>query len=110
MEKGYDGGCPACVNASNCTNFNLFLSRSAGIVIGKRSLELIKRTDKYRHNMVSVDTTINTTTDENIVKSRKDLTPRRMKRHVALQNAKEMGSVSERQYVVGRVSWPLDHC
>ena len=29
-DKGYDGGCPECLQNSNCIKFNMHLSRSAG--------------------------------------------------------------------------------
>ena len=104
---GYDYGCPACLHASSCIKFNMFLSRSAAIVIGKRMLERLQRTDEYRRSCSErVDkcpvSPMDTTEEE------KDTTPRRKSRQRAMEKAKEMQSARDRQYVVGRPSWALD--
>jgi ATP-dependent helicase YprA (DUF1998 family) len=97
IEWEYDGGCPSCFHASNCTKFNTQLSRSSAIVIGKRTLELIKLTKMYLNNAGS-----------DASERKDDTTPRRKARDVALQKAKEMQNASERQFVIGRPTWPLD--
>jgi DEAD/DEAH box helicase domain-containing protein len=100
----YDGGCPACIHASQCLKFNAHLSRSAAIVICERMLHRIKTTDLYKQN-TDMDT------EESSVSSGKvqvDTTPRRKARQKAMQKAKELSSARDRQFVVGRPSWPLD--
>lgn len=97
----YDGGCPACLHAANCMKFNLNMSRSAAIVIAKRTLQIIRRTEMYQQaagHDVHVQAQENTTNDT---------TPRRKRRNRSLQKAKEMHGARERQFVIGRPSWPL---
>lgn len=98
-DSGYDGGCPACIHASNCIKFNMHLSRSAGAVIGKRMLQRIQQTKLYRQRT-------NKNAEDKAVSS--ENTPRRKARETALRDAKEMRPARERQFVVGRPSWPLD--
>ena len=102
-DSSYDGGCPACIHASQCLKFNAHLSRSAAITIGERMLERIKSTDLYKSTS-ALDT------EEAFLhmKDEVDTTPRRQARHQAMQHAKELNSARDRQYVVGRVAWPLD--
>ncbi|KAL9183498.1 hypothetical protein ACHAXT_004354 [Thalassiosira profunda] len=40
--KGYDGGCPACLQSVMCDNFHQDLSRSTGIQIGKYLIERLQ--------------------------------------------------------------------
>jgi DEAD/DEAH box helicase domain-containing protein len=111
LDSGYDGGCPACLHASSCTKFNMHLSRSAGAVIGKRIIQRIQETDLYKQFASTV-------TDESSAQEgdgqphstqpEKPMTPRRKARSKALRSAKEMRSARDRQFVVGRPSWPLD--
>jgi DEAD/DEAH box helicase domain-containing protein len=100
-DEGYDSGCPACLHASNCMKFNTHLSRSAGAKIGRRLLSRIQETEQYRQNEGS------TKEGERCVQK---LTPRRDARRKAVNSAKELHGARERQFVVGRVSWPLDAC
>jgi DEAD/DEAH box helicase domain-containing protein len=100
-DKTYDGGCPACLHASNCIKFNMSLSRSAAIVIGKHMLERIQSTDFYRRNADAAKSLGRTTCEAGA-------SPRRIARKKALDKAKEMQSSKDRHFVVGRVSWPLD--
>ena len=102
LDTDYDGGCPSCLHASNCLKFNTRLSRTAALVIGKRTLELIQRTDLYKKNLASVTTPTGRC-------SNVDITPRRKARERALTNAKELLSASQRQFVIGRPSWPTDN-
>jgi ATP-dependent helicase YprA (DUF1998 family) len=97
----YDGGCPACIQASNCLNFNLQLSRNAGVVIGRHLLARLKQ-------ISSCDTNKTTSSDgiEEIIQQ-KDSTPRRKARERGLRKAKEMHAARNRQFVVGRPAWPL---
>lgn len=104
IETDYDGGCPACLHAANCMKFNLNMSRSAAIVIAKRTIQMIKRTEAYKCSGLE-------SIGPDIMKSQqvdaKDTTPRRKSRNRALQKAKDMEGASERQFVIGRPSWPL---
>jgi DEAD/DEAH box helicase domain-containing protein len=99
--KGYDSGCPACLHASNCLKFNMHLSRSAGAKIGRQLLSRIQETELYR---------INERSTQQGKGSAEQLTPRREARRKAVNSAKELHGARERQFVVGRVSWPLDEC
>lgn len=103
LDSRYDGGCPACLHASNCLKFNQHLSRSAAIVIAERMLVRVKATDLYQQN-AAINHDEHLTKKENSV----DTTPRRKARRTAMQNAKEMHSARGRQFVVSRPSWPLD--
>jgi DEAD/DEAH box helicase domain-containing protein len=96
---GYDSGCPACLHASSCMKFNMHLSRSAGAKIGRRVLSRIQESQPFLDFLAS-------TTDG--AAHITQLTPRREARKRAVKNAKELHPASERQFVVGRVSWPLD--
>jgi ATP-dependent helicase YprA (DUF1998 family) len=110
-ESGYDGGCPACLHASNCIKFNMHLSRSAGAVIGKRIIQRIQETDLYKQFANAASDEASAKGDEgqpHSTQSEKPITPRRKARSKALQSAKEMRSARDRQFVVGRPSWPLD--
>lgn len=98
---GYDSGCPACLHASSCINFNMHLSRLTAISIGKRMLERIKQTGEYKRRAAEIENDCN-----EVVKS-KESTPRRNAREKAMQKAKEMSFARDRQYVVGRPSWPM---
>jgi ATP-dependent helicase YprA (DUF1998 family) len=104
----YDGGCPGCIQAHNCLQFNMHLSRTAAIVIGKRMLERIKRTELYRMNAAAA-TTIASDADgaKTSNTTAMDTTPRRQSRQKKLRRAKEIPSMN-RSYVVGRTSWPTD--
>lgn len=96
-DEGYEGGCPACIHASQCLKFNMNLSRSAAIVIGKRMLERIKSTDLYTNNEKMW-----LETKQPPHSPSRDLTPRRKARYNALKKAKEIKMAQSRQYVVGR--------
>jgi DEAD/DEAH box helicase domain-containing protein len=98
---GYDSGCPACLHASNCMKFNMHLSRSAGAKIGRRILSRLQESQPFLDFVES---------SMNGAASKKQLTPRREARRRAVKKAKELHSANERQFVVGRVSWPLDAC
>jgi DEAD/DEAH box helicase domain-containing protein len=103
VDSRYDGGCPACLHASNCLKFNMHMSRSAAVVIGERMLERIKSTDFYKQNAaIGQDEPAKRKVDS------LDTTPRRKARRRAMEQAKEMHSARQRQFVVGRPSWPLD--
>lgn len=101
-DVSYDGGCPACLHAPHCINFNTHLSRNAGAIIGKNLLERIKTTDKYKTNTMQTSGT----DAHGLDMDANDATPRRKAREKGLRMA--MRPVRSRQFVVGRPSWPLD--
>ena len=103
-DSHYDGGCPACLHASQCSKFNTHLSRSAAIVIGERMIDRIKETVLYKGFNDRINYTDNASFDKNGL----DTTPRREARQKAMRKAKEMQSSRDRQFVVARPSWPLD--
>ncbi|GKY92132.1 hypothetical protein MPSEU_000184600 [Mayamaea pseudoterrestris] len=97
-DKSYDGGCPACLQSSKCLNFNLRLSRNAGASIGRHLLSRIRQvsTGLARDDQAVIATN-----------AAKELSPRRLARERGIRKAKEMRAAQERQFVVGRPSWPL---
>jgi ATP-dependent helicase YprA (DUF1998 family) len=99
----YDGGCPACIQASNCLNFNLHLSRNAGVVIGRHLLARLKQIPVSSCDIS--ETTFSDSIEE--INQQKDTTPRRKTRERGLRKAKEMHAARHRQFVVGRPAWPL---
>jgi DEAD/DEAH box helicase domain-containing protein len=104
-DEGYEGGCPACLHASQCSKFNMNLSRSAAIVVGQRMLDRIKRTTLYRINEKAW-----LETKQLPPSPSRNLTPRRKAQRQAMKNAKEMRGARDRQFVVGRPSWPEGGC
>jgi DEAD/DEAH box helicase domain-containing protein len=100
-DEGYEGGCPACLHAPQCLKFNTNLSRSAAIVVGQRMMDRIKLTTLYRANEKAW------LENKQLPPSpSRNLTPRRKARRQAMKNAKEMRGARDRQFVVGRPSWP----
>jgi DEAD/DEAH box helicase domain-containing protein len=107
-DSRYDGGCPACLHASQCSKFNTHLSRSAAIVVGERMIGRIKETSMYNSGNSQI---FDGSHDSDSVSRKKpslDSTPRRKAREQAMKKAKEMHSSRDRQYVISRPSWPLD--
>lgn len=102
-DTSYDGGCPACLHASECLKFNMQLSKSAGIVVGKRMLDRLQRTIPYKEN-----TRLAFVGQEAPLSPALHLTPRRT-RERAIQQAKELSNARTRQYMVGRPSWPFEN-
>jgi DEAD/DEAH box helicase domain-containing protein len=99
-DQGYEGGCPACLHASQCLKFNMNLSRSGAIVIGKRLLERIKTTELYKKNELFWRQSKRLPPSPS-----RDLTPRRKARREAVKRAKEMRNSQSRQFVIGRPSF-----
>lgn len=93
VEATYDGGCPECLHDANCIRFNMNLSRSAAIVVGKWIQERIEKTEAYK----AVDSSTTASHDDSG-------TPQKARAH-ALKAAKVQNTM---QVVVGRPSWPLD--
>jgi len=113
-DRGYEGGCPACLQAGECIKFNDFLSKSSGLVIGKHMLKRLKETDAYKENsrkvkdMVRVSDDGENRTDSSIPALKDVCSPRRKKRERAMRQAQGKVSKQDRQVVVGRPSWPMD--
>ena len=105
-DTNFDGGCPACLHASECLKFNMQLSKSAGIIVGKRMLERLERTDLFKENAKLAHLAGDTEGPSSPLAL--NLTPRRQARHQALRRAKELLPARNRQYMVGRVSWPME--
>jgi DEAD/DEAH box helicase domain-containing protein len=99
VDPSYDAGCPACLHSSNCIKFNMHLSKSAAIIVGKHMLDRLQSTERYKRNAESCD---------NIVNDSVISTPRRKARKKAMRKAMEMHSARDRQFVVARAPWPLD--
>lgn len=95
-----DLGCPACIQSGQCLKFNQFLSRSSGLVIGRRMLKRLHQSDLYK------DTATPKTLERN--QPMEDSTPRKKARAQALRHAKDMAAAKERLFVVGRPSWPTE--
>ena len=98
-DEGYDGGCLACIHASECLKFNTHLSRTSGVIVGKYMKEKLEQTNIFK----SVEK--GAVTEEARVFS-----PRRKARERAMEDAKDMISSrgDSRQYVIARPSWPMD--
>jgi hypothetical protein len=62
-------------------------------------LKLVKRTDAYQKKLVLQES-------EDVTK---DCTPRRKARQRAMNIAKDLIPASQRQFIVGRPSWPTDN-
>ncbi|CAB9498630.1 dependent helicase HRQ1 [Seminavis robusta] len=104
QQDNNDLGCPACLQSGECVKFNAFLSRSAGLCIGKRMLQRLKQSDRYKANVKASE-------EEPETRERPtndDGTPRKKRRTQALRHAKDLDSARGRLFVVGRPSWPTD--
>jgi ATP-dependent helicase YprA (DUF1998 family) len=107
-DAGYDSGCPACIHAPQCLKFNMYLSRSTALVIGRRMLNRLQSTELYKSNAGEVEENV-ASREAGTKSSPSDIgTPRRKARSKAMAHAKEMRSARDRQFVVGRPSWPMD--
>lgn len=120
-DRGYVGGCPACIQAGECIKFNDFLCKSSALKIGKHLLARMQKTEIYKMNekefqQESVGSATSHDGDGDRPRSVKKLrendagmtSPRRKKRQRAMRAAKDIENARQRQTVVGRPSWPLD--
>lgn len=127
-DRGYSGGCPACIQMGECIKFNEYLCNKSGAIIAKHMLKRIEQTDQYKHasamqSAVQASLKDNQDNDNNcdssplLSSTRKNkrpslqdnvTSPRRKKRERAMRVAKDIDSARERQVVVGRPSWPMD--
>ena len=110
VDQGYQGGCPACLQAGECIKFNDFMCKSSGVVIAKHLLKRLKQTKLYQQNeeddlgkeRASKKARTQTCTDVAAT------SPRRKARERAMRTAKDIHFARQRQVVVGRPGWPLD--
>ena len=121
MEQVYDFGCPSCLQGIPCTNFHDGLSRKAAIVIGRRMLARMQKTE-YFMNCASKSHSQARCPHENGVPctptkkrlqqesppSSSDGTPLKLSRAEALKRCKDLTGAKNRQFVIGRPSWPMD--
>jgi ATP-dependent helicase YprA (DUF1998 family) len=109
-DNGYEGGCPACIQVSECIKFNDFLCRSTGLIIAKHLLNRLKKTDIYMKNTTKVESSDSKMAPTLLrLQSSVDITsPRRKARERALRSAKDISKASQRKVVVGRPTWPMD--
>ena len=49
-DRGYTGGCPACIQVGECIKFNDFLCKKSALVIARHMLSRIESTDLYKKN------------------------------------------------------------
>jgi DEAD/DEAH box helicase domain-containing protein len=113
-DRGYQGGCPACVHFGQCLKFNQHLNRIAAVHIGKRLLKRVEQTTLFKENAARFisegrrDGAIERTPLSPESSGQKLQTPRRKARERALREAKQIKPTKERGVVLGRPSWPTD--
>ena len=116
-DRGYTGGCPACIQVGECIKFNDFLCKKSALVIARHMLSRIESTDLYKKNEIERQKNVegqDDDDDDSTDRPRKRTfpkevaSPRRNKRERAMRVAKDMDHARRRQVVVGRPSWPLD--
>lgn len=110
-DKGYEGGCPACLQAGECIKFNDFLCKSSGLIVAKHLLKRLKQTRLYKMNAGSKLEGGSKEESSKVARQMdaRDVTSlRRKARERAMRNAKDICSARNRQIVVGRPSWPMD--
>lgn len=105
-DRGYDGGCPACIQAGECIKFNDFLSKSSALIIGKNLLERMEQTELYKLNEKENDTLESNGEKQHVTKE--ITSPRTRKRQRTMRAAKDIDPARQRQMVIGRPSWPMD--
>jgi DEAD/DEAH box helicase domain-containing protein len=120
-DRGYTGGCPACIQVGECIKFNDFLCRRSALIIAQHMLSRMQTTDLYKKNEIDLKAVEEAEMDIDIVKesssqmpprkrsvAKEAMSPRRRKRERAMRAAKDMDHARQRQVVVGRPSWPMD--
>ena len=93
----YKGGCPGCIQAVPCINFQEDLSRSAGLYIARRMLARLKYSPMY-----DAQDTRSRGKGKSVVEFETE------KRKKALRNASNLQSARQKGVIVGRPSWPTD--
>jgi hypothetical protein len=100
--QGYDGGCPACIQAGECIKFNDFLSKSSAlIIIGKNLLKRMEQTEVYKLNKNENDAVGNN--EEKKHAATYIASPRTIKRERILSNDKWLLVVPAGQWIVPMV-------
>jgi DEAD/DEAH box helicase domain-containing protein len=96
--SGHVCGCPACIQAVPCSDFQNGLSKTAAIAIAEHILHRFKQ-GCHKESAVGghSDSFDESTTS-----------PRRKKRMVALNDATDLERARERSILIGRQSWPTD--
>lgn len=124
-DRGYVGGCPACIQAGECIKFNDFLCKRSAYVIGTHLLKRMEQTELYKANVIaaaaesekrSAEHQQQTDNPDNEKGKRRTMSnleveesPRRKRRQRAMRAAKDIEGAQRRQTVVGRPGWPMDH-
>jgi DEAD/DEAH box helicase domain-containing protein len=120
-DRGYSGGCPACIQMGECIKFNDFLCRKSALTIAQHMLGRMQETELYKKNEnefkpseerdeanSGMCKSVSETATRKRMASKEVMSPRRSKRERAMRVAKDIGSARQRQVVVGRPTWPLD--
>ena len=117
-DRGYTGGCPACIQVGECIKFNDFLCKKSALVIARHMLSRIESTDLYKKNKKEHQKSSEGENDDDKdgpnerprkrTFPKEATSPRRSKRERAMRVAKDMDHARRRQVVVGRPSWPMD--
>jgi len=95
--KGYDGGCPSCLQSVPCDNFHQDLSRSAGIRVGKH---LIKRLQNSNLNERKQES------DRDVVQAEERAPAKSKNVQSQLRSANDMqSSIKPKNIIIGRASW-----
>ena len=114
----YKGGCPGCIQAVPCINFQQDLSRSAGLLIARRMLARIEQTALYQENCINIDSMELSSSSGTRVPTVLPLSPQSVSpsstpnmklRQKKLNRAADLVSARKRNIVVGRETWPMDH-
>lgn len=123
-DRGYTGGCPACIQMGECIKFNDYLCKRSALLIAIQMLRRIEQTELYKENEAQLmqralvddreknfgwaDSSTRFPSEKRTI-SPEVASPRRRKRERAMEIAKDLDNARERQMVVGRPSWPMDH-
>eukprot|EP00980_Cylindrotheca_fusiformis_P028744 scaffold22641_cov206-Cylindrotheca_fusiformis.AAC.14 len=110
-DRGYSGGCPACLQAGECIKFNDFLCRSSGLIIARHLLKRLKKAEVYVHSekkCSAVDSVVEANKLPRLDRNHDVTSPRRKARERAMRSAKDISKANHRQVVVGRPCWPMD--
>ena len=91
--KGYDGGCPACLQSVPCDNFHQDLSRSAGIVVGKHLIKRLKSSNLKQGKVANQS-------KKSVSKKCKNFVRRTLRSTNDMQS-----SLKPKNIVIGRASW-----
>ena len=93
--KGYDGGCPACLQSVSCDNFHTDLSRSAGIRVGKHLIERLKKSNLNSQKEAMGETSTESAKDGS----------NKSKKLIQTKLSGMQGSIKPTNILIGRASW-----